>query len=92
MSKDGWLIWKDKFIVWKHETFKSKSDLTVSPHFELTVTDKQKDQEITFNDVKVKDRKLRDVKDLMKLPKKVQQEMLDNAVMALDKEYADKEA
>jgi hypothetical protein len=88
MNKDGWLIHKGKFISWTYETFASKKDLTVHPHFELTITDKENDNALHFNDIQVKDRKLRKQTDLLKLPEKVKNEILDNAVKALEFEYA----
>lgn len=82
----NWLIWRGKFIEWQFHAVRSKYDLTHEPHFEITATDKDKDEKVTFPNVQLKDARLTHVKELTKLPAEVQRMILDNVVDTLEKE------
>lgn len=92
MAKSGWLIWKDRFIEWEYHSFASKTDLTFSPHFRVTVADRSKDKtkSITFDNVQVKGSILKKTQDLTKLPVKEQESILNVATAAWEHEYASK--
>ena len=83
---NGWLIWKDYFVEWAYKGFASDKDLTFRPHFEITATHKKADVGVTFDNVVLKPRELKGVKNFIELPGQVQEMVLDQAVEALEKE------
>lgn len=85
MSKQGRLIWRGYLVEWTHETFRSKKDLTLHPHFILKASDESSDCTITYDDV-VMPLKLRDVPDFTKLPTGVMHDCLDQLIDTLERE------
>lgn len=81
---NGVLIWRKHVMQWKHMPFKSPKDLTLHPHFEITATDSEKRESVTFNDIVINDPKLKGIKDITKLPVEVQQTILDQVADALE--------
>lgn len=85
MSKEGRLVWRGYLVEWKHHTFKSRSDLTLHPHFSLKASDESKDVTITYPDV-VMPLSLMNIEDFTKLPEETQRECLNQLIDTVEKE------
>jgi uncharacterized protein YehS (DUF1456 family) len=85
MSKEGRLIWRGYLVEWKHETFKSKRDLTLHPHYILKASDETKNITITYDDVVVP-LKQRQVDDFTKLSNETMKQCLDTLIDTLERE------
>jgi hypothetical protein len=92
MAKSGWLTWNGKFVEWKHLAVRSKRDLSLHPHFEITLTNGEKGSDtkaVVFEDIQVADKKLKGIDDFMELPAGVQSHILNRAMDAWEAEYSD---